>query len=91
MKCCIFIIHFVCFDQYNPLVLGLSNAPGFIIGILKNEIVKKAIELKVPLQFINSCYNNTKKHCGKCESCNRLKRALKNAQLEKLITDLFEE
>ena len=62
-----------------------------LIELDKNEIVKKAIELKVPLQFINSCYNNTKKHCGKCESCNRLKRALKNAQLEKLITDLFEE
>lgn len=55
----------------------------------KNEIVKKAVELKVPLELINSCYNNTKKHCGECESCNRLKRALKNARQEKLIEKLF--
>lgn len=55
----------------------------------KNEIVKKAIELDVPLKYINSCYNNTQKHCGKCESCNRLKRALHNLNYDELIKELF--
>lgn len=62
-----------------------------LINMDKNEIVKKAIELGVPLQYINSCYNATQKHCGRCESCSRLKRALNNAGAEDLIQDLFED
>lgn len=61
-----------------------------LIDYEKKEIIKKAVELNVPLKFINSCYNNTKKHCGKCESCNRLKRALINTKNTELITELFE-
>lgn len=60
-----------------------------LIDCNKDEIVKKALELKVPLKYINSCYNNTKKHCGKCESCNRLKRALQNLECNELIKELF--
>lgn len=55
----------------------------------KDEIVKKAIELNVPLKYINSCYNNTAKHCGRCESCNRLKRALQNLGQTELVKELF--
>ncbi|MBS4760896.1 MAG: 7-cyano-7-deazaguanine synthase QueC [Clostridium sp.] len=62
-----------------------------LIDMKKNEIVKKAVELKAPLKFINSCYNNTKKHCGRCESCNRLKRALKNINQEEILKELFED
>lgn len=64
-----------------------------LIDMDKNEIVQKAIELNAPLEFINSCYNNTQKHCGRCESCNRLKRALQNiswAGKKDLIEKLFE-
>lgn len=64
-----------------------------LIDMDKNEIVKKAVELNVPLEFINSCYNNTQKHCGRCESCNRLKRALQNISWvgkTELIEKLFE-
>lgn len=60
-----------------------------LIDYDKNMIIKKALELNVPLGKINSCYNNEKKHCGKCESCNRLKRALENAQEFQLINELF--
>lgn len=60
-----------------------------LIECNKDEIVKKAIELNVPLKYINSCYNNTQKHCGKCESCNRLKRALQNLNCDELIKELF--
>lgn len=55
----------------------------------KETIVKKALELNVPLNLVNSCYNNTPKHCGKCESCNRLKRALESAGAYELIEKLF--
>lgn len=60
-----------------------------LIEFDKNEILQKAIELKAPLQFINSCYNNTQKHCGRCESCNRLKRALQNLKQTELLEKLF--
>lgn len=60
-----------------------------LIDCNKDEIVKKALDLKVPLKYINSCYNNTQKHCGKCESCNRLKRALQNLECNELIKELF--
>ncbi len=61
-----------------------------LINLNKEEIVKKALELNVPLQYINSCYNNTPKHCGNCESCNRLKRALVIAKKQDLIEQLFD-
>ena len=47
-----------------------------LINSDKNDIVKQAIEHKIPLEFVRSCYSNGKKHCGKCESCTRLKNAL---------------
>ncbi len=61
-----------------------------LIDMDKNQIVKKAIELNVPLKDIYSCYNAFEKHCGKCESCSRLKRALENAGAFDIIKKLFE-
>lgn len=56
--------------QKHPKVI----AP--LINYDKNDIVKQAIEHNIPLEFVRSCYSNGKKHCGKCESCTRLKNAL---------------
>ena len=47
-----------------------------LINYDKNDIVKQTIEHNIPLEFVRSCYSNGKKHCGKCESCTRLKNAL---------------
>lgn len=65
------------------------NVIAPLIDYDKNEIIKKAVELGVPLNLINSCYNNTKKHCGKCESCCRLKRALEHNGYLNIIEELF--
>lgn len=47
-----------------------------LINSNKNDIVKLALEHKIPLEFVRSCYASGEKHCGKCESCTRLKNAL---------------
>ena len=47
----------------------------------KTEIVKKALALKIPLEFLWSCYHDGNQMCGTCESCMRLKRALKRNEV----------
>ena len=45
-----------------------------LVDMTKEEIVKKALELDVPLQYTWSCYANEDKACGVCDSCRlRLK------------------
>jgi len=59
---------------------------SFTINKIKTEIVKLGIEIDAPFKYIWSCYRNTTKMCGVCESCGRLKRALKqNNFYEKFI------
>lgn len=59
-----------------------------LIDCDKIEIVKLGLEKNVPFEMLNSCYKGTINHCGECESCVRLKKALiaNNAKtyLEKL-------
>ncbi len=45
-----------------------------LVHMTKEQIVKKAIELNVPLEYTWSCYKNEDKACGVCDSCRlRLK------------------
>ena len=55
----------------------------------KNDIVKLALENKIPLELVHSCYAGGEKHCGICESCTRLKNALKNNHDNYYIGKLF--
>lgn len=48
------------------------------IDLNKEEIVNLGIELNVPWHLIWSCYYGEEKMCGKCESCQRLLRAVRN-------------
>jgi len=45
----------------------------------KADIVRLGREVKAPLPFIWSCYLGGADHCGECESCARLERALRSA------------
>ena len=49
---------------------------NFLINYNKNDIVKLALDNKIPLEYVSSCYAGGEKHCGICESCTRLKNAL---------------
>jgi len=58
------------------------NAPVVIsptVRLSKSEIVALARKLKAPIGHLWSCYHGGKQHCWKCESCQRLKRALQSA------------
>ncbi len=40
-----------------------------LIHMKKSAIVKRGAELKAPLNLTWSCYQNSEKACGRCESC----------------------
>lgn len=45
-----------------------------LIHLKKSQIVKKGVELDAPLHLTWSCYQNSERACGRCESCTlRLK------------------
>lgn len=75
--------------EYSTRVQPTVTAP--LIDADKKEIVRLALEAKVPLHLLNSCYKDTPKHCGACESCIRLKNALKANGANEIIKQLFEE
>ncbi len=60
--------------EYSVSRDGQVVAP--VINLNKNEIVRLALNNNVPLDLVYSCYASCSKHCGKCESCTRLKNAL---------------
>lgn len=73
--------------EYSTLKKPKAFAP--LINLNKGDIVKSAIEYKVPLELTRSCYSTQEKHCGVCESCVRLKRALEENHCEEIIRVLF--
>ena len=48
-----------------------------IVHLDKPGIVRMGRELDAPFHLVWSCYENGPAHCFKCESCLRLKRALR--------------
>lgn len=60
-----------------------------LIDLDKTEIVNKAIKLKIPFDLITSCYVSNINHCGECESCVRLWRALEQNGAQDIIEMVF--
>lgn len=77
-----------CFET-STLVKPIVVAP--LINYSKDDIVRIAVEESVPLEFVRSCYSSSDNHCGVCESCHHLKKALKANNCEGYIRLLFEK
>lgn len=50
---------------------------SFTGRLKKREILRKGLQLKVPFQYLWSCYKGGRELCLKCHSCGYLVRALK--------------
>jgi 7-cyano-7-deazaguanine synthase len=55
---------------------------GSFLFMTKADIVKKAIELKVPVELTWSCYKGNNIHCGTCGTCYERREAFKLADVE---------
>ena len=78
----------------NVFELSTMQKPKVVAPLInysKDDIVKIAIEKGVPLDLVRSCYESGTLHCGKCESCRHLKKALINNKAYKYLDLLFGE
>ena len=73
--------------EFSTFVKPKVVAP--LINLDKTEIVRIALENKIPLGKVSSCYDNTEKHCGECSSCVKLMTALKNNGAVDYVQELF--
>jgi 7-cyano-7-deazaguanine synthase len=53
-----------------------------LIRLKKSAIVRKAVELGAPLHLTWSCYQNSDRACGKCESCTLRLKGFKEAGVD---------
>lgn len=48
----------------------------FTVNMDKTAIMKRALELDIPIEKLWPCYHSFQERCGQCESCLRFDRAL---------------
>ena len=53
-----------------------------LVHMSKKDIVVKALELGVPLEYTWSCYKNSEKACGVCDSCRLRLKGFESAGVE---------
>jgi len=81
-----------CRDEYilsmqNSINLGTKEETKLeikmpLVHMKKEQIVKKSLELKVPLQHTWSCYKQEDKACGVCDSCVLRKNGFLDADIQ---------
>ena len=71
-----------------------GNAPQLIAPLVKDskaDIVRRALELNVPIADTWSCYQGGKTPCGVCDSCRIRDRALIEARREDLTSKIIQK
>lgn len=69
-------------EFFSYSTLKQVKVKSFTLDFNKKEILELAIRMKIPLNLIWVCYENKKTMCGKCESCNRLKNAVRELNFQ---------
>lgn len=64
--------------SFKYSTLGKIKVKCYTTSMNKTEIVKLGKSLGVPFNMVWSCYLDGEVACGKCESCLRLQRALRD-------------
>jgi 7-cyano-7-deazaguanine synthase len=59
-------------------IAGSVRVISYTQNLNKNEIAALGVKLKIPFEYLWSCYDGGATMCGRCESCQRLIRALEN-------------
>lgn len=78
-------------SMQNAINLGTKDSTRIeilrpLVELTKEEIVKRSLEYKVPLELTWSCYKNSDKACGVCDSCRLRLNGFKLAHTEDPIT-----
>jgi len=76
-------------ECFKTSTLKKPNVIAPLINCTKSDIVKIAVDDSLPLHLVRSCYNSGELHCGECESCNYLKKALIQNNCHEYIKLLF--
>ncbi|MCK4777645.1 MAG: 7-cyano-7-deazaguanine synthase QueC [Actinomycetia bacterium] len=63
---------------------------SYTLNLNKKEIVELGLKLKIPFEMIWSCYMGGEKMCGKCESCQRIKKSVRDTDVWKIMEERFE-
>lgn len=76
------------FFKYSTLVK--PKVISYTQDMTKKEIVRKGMEFGLSFELIWSCYLGERKMCGKCESCLRLKSAVRGTAVYDIIKERME-
>jgi len=69
---------------------GIVELFSFTAEMTKADIVRRAVELEVPLDMVYSCYEGRERMCGSCPSCRRTVVAMADAGVLREYEALFE-
>ena len=78
-------------ELFNTSTLVKPKVVAPLINCSKGDIVRIAVENNMPLDLVMSCYNSGEGHCGKCESCYYLKKALLENNCQDYVYKLFSD
>ncbi len=79
---------------FNARVKGISASIRIYAPFIdkkKSDVVRRAIELKVPLELTWTCYRGGERPCGECPACVTRLRAFMEAGIPDPLTDRYEK